>query len=100
MPVDRELALPGSAARLRDFARRHGLSGFWAWWLKELSGVVPAGPRAAVQRRRMRPVLGFDTDRVTLWQPRLKDGRLAMVETASISLAGDAAKSVGDLLKK
>src|SRR5206468_9827356 len=87
MPVDRELALPAPSARLRDFARRHGLSGFWAWWLKELSGLVPAGPRAAVQRRRMRPVLAFDGDRATLWQPVLADGRLSMVETASIGLS-------------
>ena len=90
MPVDRELALPGSSARLRDFARRHGLSGFWAWWLKELSGLVPARPRAAMQRRRMRAVLAFEGDRATLWQPVLRDGRLSMVETASIGLSGDA----------
>src|SRR5438132_1346357 len=75
--------------RLRRFARRHGLFGFWAWWLKELSGLVPAGPRAAVQRRRMRPVLAFDGYRATLWQPLIKDGRLSMVETASIALSGD-----------
>ena len=53
--------------------------------------LVPAGPRAAVQRRRMRPVLAFDGDRVTLWQAVLKEGRLTMVETASFSLSGDAA---------
>ena len=91
MPVDRELALPGSSAWLRDFARRHGLSGFWAWWAKELSALVPAGPRAAVQRRRMRPVLAFDGERATLWQAMLKDGRVTMVETDSIALSGDAA---------
>ncbi|HYT96435.1 MAG TPA: PilN domain-containing protein [Casimicrobiaceae bacterium] len=89
MPADHELAVPDASARLRDFARRHGLFGFWAWWLKELSGLVPAGPRAAVQRRRMRPVLAFDGDRATLWQPLIKDGRLSMVETASIGLSGD-----------
>jgi general secretion pathway protein L len=89
MPADHELALPDASARLRDFARRYGLSAFWAWWLKELSGLVPAGPRAAVQRRRMRPVLAFDGDRATLWQPLVKDGRLSMVETASIRLSGD-----------
>src|SRR5256714_6848659 len=90
MPADHELAIPDASARLRDFARRHGLFGFWAWWLKELSGLVPAAPRAAVQRRRMRPVLAFDGDRATLWQPMLNNGRLAMVETASIALTGDA----------
>src|SRR5438067_6207574 len=91
MPVDREFALPGSSARLRNFARRHGLSGFWAWWLTELSTFVPAAPRAAVQRRRMRAVLAFDADRATLWQPMLRDGRVAMVEMASIALSGDPA---------
>ena len=90
MPVDRDLALPAPSARMRNFARRHGLSGYWAWWAKELASVVPAGPRAAVQRRRMRPVLAFDGDRATLWQPMLRNGRLAMVETASIALTGDA----------
>jgi general secretion pathway protein L len=89
MPADHELALPDISARLRNLARRYGLSGFWMWWLKELSGLVPAGPRAAVQRRRMRPVLAFDGDRATLWQPLIKDGRLSMVETASIGLSGD-----------
>ena len=91
MPVDRELALPGSSAWLRDFARRHGLSGFWAWWAKELSALVPAGPRAAVQRRRMRPVLAFDGERATLWQAVLKDGHVTMVQTDSIALSGDGA---------
>src|SRR5690242_13638337 len=89
MPVDRELALPASSARLRDFARRHGLSGFWAWWGHELAALVPSGPRAAVQRRRMRPVLAFDGDRATLWQAILTDGRPKMVEVATIPLSGD-----------
>src|SRR5438045_9118242 len=91
MPVDRELALPGSSVWLRDFARRHGLSGFWAWWAKELSALVPAGPRTAVQRRRMRPVLAFDGDRATLWQAVLKDGRVSSVETDLNALPDDAA---------
>ena len=91
MPVDRELALPGASAQLRAFARRHGLSGFWAWWGKELAALVPAGPRAAVQRRRMRPVLAFDGDRATLWRAVMKDGRPTMVEAGSISLSGDPA---------
>jgi general secretion pathway protein L len=89
MPVERELALPTSSARLRDFARQHGLSGFWAWWGHELAALVPAGPRAAVQRRRMRPVLAFDGGRATLWQAMLTKGSPKMVETASISLSGD-----------
>ena len=91
MPVDRELVLPSPSARVRDFVRRLGLAGFWAWWTKELSTFVPARPRAAVQRRRMRPVLAFDGERATLWLPSLKDARIAMVETASIGLSGDPA---------
>src|SRR5438105_211956 len=91
MPVDRELVLPSPSARVRDFARRLGLAGFWAWWTKELSTFVPARPRAAVQRRRMRPVLAFDGERATLWLPSLKDARIAMVETTSIGLSGDPA---------
>jgi hypothetical protein len=61
MPADREFALPGSGFRPRGFARRYGLTGFWRWWTHELAALVPAGPRAAVARRRMRPVLAFDT---------------------------------------
>src|SRR5512145_3351693 len=50
MPADREFALPGGGFRPRDFARRHGLTGFWRWWTRELAALVPAGPRAAVAR--------------------------------------------------
>src|SRR5690242_7284892 len=89
MPVERDLAVPTPSARWRSFARRHGLAGFWAWWGKELSMLVPAGPRAAVQRRRMRPVLAFDGERATLWQAMLTKGSPKMVETTSISLSGD-----------
>ncbi|HEY2816029.1 MAG TPA: pilus assembly protein PilM [Casimicrobiaceae bacterium] len=89
MPAERDLALPTPSARWRNFARRQGLVGFWGWWGRELATLVPAGPRAAVQRRRMRPVLALDGDRASLWQAVLNDGRLTMVETASFSLSGD-----------
>jgi general secretion pathway protein L len=91
MPVDRELVLPSPSERIRDFARRLGVTGFWAWWTKELSALVPARPRAAMQRRRMRPVFAFDGERATLWLPSLKGARITMVETASIELSGDPA---------
>jgi general secretion pathway protein L len=91
MPADREFALPGAGARFRDFARRYGLYGFRQWWTRELAGLVPATPRAAVQRRRMRPVIAFDSAAATLWRPDVKDGRLRMVEAATLALAGDPA---------
>ena len=89
MAADRELALPMGAARLRDFARRHGLAEFWSWWIRELAALVPSRPRAAVQRRRMRPVLAFDTDTATLWRPVQKDGRVTMMEVATVPLSAD-----------
>jgi general secretion pathway protein L len=91
MPADREFALPGAGARVRDFARRHGLFGSWQWWTRELAALVPATPRAAVQRRRMRPVIAFDGDGATLWRPDVKDGRLRMVEAATLAIVGDPA---------
>jgi general secretion pathway protein L len=91
MPADREFALPGAGARVREFARRYGLYGFWQWWTQELAALVPATPRAAVQRRRMRPVIAFDGGTATLWRPDVKDGRLRMVEAATLALAGDPA---------
>jgi general secretion pathway protein L len=91
MPADREIALPGAGFRSRGFARRHGLTGFWRWWTRELAALVPAGPRAAVQRRRMRPVIEFDGDVATFWQPVVEGGVLRMAETARFGLAGEAA---------
>ena len=39
-------------ARLRqDLARRFGLTGFWHWWLHELSSLVPGRVRAAFEIR-------------------------------------------------
>jgi general secretion pathway protein L len=91
MPADREFALPGGGFRLRDFARRHGLTGFWRWWTRELAALVPAGPRAAVARRRTRPVLEFAADAAKLWRPAVDGGHLGMAEVARIGLAGDPA---------
>jgi general secretion pathway protein L len=88
---DRELTLPPLGARVRDFTRRLGIAGFWAWWTRELDALAPAAPRAALTRRRMRPVLEFASDHATLWRPGMVDGRPVMLEATSISLVGDAA---------
>jgi hypothetical protein len=70
--ADRELTLPSYGARFRDIARRSGLADFWQWWRGELVALVPAAPRTAIARRRMRPVLVFAGDRATLWRARWK----------------------------
>ncbi len=71
--------------------RRLGIAGFWAWWTRELDALAPAAPRAALARRRMRPVLEFASDHATLWRPGMVGGRPVMLEATSISLVGDAA---------
>ena len=89
--ADREFAQPALGARLQEAARRAGLSGFWGWWTHELAALMPSTPRAALARRRMRPVLQFEGDRATLWRPSLQGGDAVMVEAAHIPLVGDAA---------
>ena len=75
----------------RDLARRLGVAGFWRWWLRMLGSLVPSGPRTAIERRRMRPVLLFDGDAATLWQPTAEAGRLALAQVGRVALGGDAA---------
>jgi general secretion pathway protein L len=89
--ADRNPALPAFGARMQDVARRLGVAGFWAWWTRELDALVPAAPRAALARRRMRPVLVFESDHATLWRPSMEGGRAVMVESARIPVTGDAA---------
>ncbi|MFO1316075.1 MAG: hypothetical protein U1F58_10755 [Burkholderiales bacterium] len=89
--ADRELTLPTLRARTRELSRRLGVAGFWTWWTRELDALVPGAPRAALERRRMRPVIVFAGDHATLWRPSLESGRAAMVEEAQIALAGDTA---------
>ena len=89
--AERELTLPRFSARMHDAARRLGVSGFWQWWTRELDPLVPAAPRAALERRRMRPVVVFEGDHATLWRPSLEGGRAAMAPAATIALTGDAA---------
>ncbi|HEY1326614.1 MAG TPA: PilN domain-containing protein [Casimicrobiaceae bacterium] len=92
MAVQSELTLGTAGSQLRDLARRLGVAGFWDWWLDQLASLVPAGPRAAWQRRRMRPVLAFDGARATLWRPVARNGTLAMEEHAAFPLDGDPAE--------
>jgi general secretion pathway protein L len=87
----RDLTLPSLGPRLAEFARRSGLAGMWTWWMAQLNALVPSKPRAALERRRMRPVLVFDGDRATLWRPAMDGERAVMRATTTIALAGDAA---------
>jgi general secretion pathway protein L len=73
----------------RSFARRLGLSGFFAWWGRELSAAMPATLRTSLARRRARPVLAFDGNRATLWRPVQANGELRMTEAVRIALDGD-----------
>jgi general secretion pathway protein L len=76
---------------LRGLAHRYGLPSFWRWWMGELMPLVPVAPRAAIKRRRLRPVLAFGTDAAVLWVPRIVNGALGYGESARIPLAGDPA---------
>jgi general secretion pathway protein L len=87
----RESALPAFQARMQDYARRLGLAGFWQWWTRELDALIPAAPRAALARRRMRPVLVFAGDVATLWRPATENGQPVMAPATTIALTGDAA---------
>jgi len=87
----RDLTLPSLGPRLAEFARRSGLAGAWTWWMAQLNALVPSKPRAALERRRMRPVLVFDGDHATLWRPAMDGERAVMRATTTIALTGDAA---------
>jgi general secretion pathway protein L len=78
-----------TVAYRRDVARRLGLTGFGAWWRRELSAAVPARLRGALERRRMRPVLSFDGNVATLWRPLQTDAGVRMAEAVRIPLDGD-----------
>ena len=90
--AERELTLPALSARMHDAARRLGVSGFWQWWTGHLDALVPAAPRAALERRRMRPVLVFAGDQATLWRPSIEGGHSVMAVAATVPLTGDAAE--------
>jgi general secretion pathway protein L len=72
-----------------ELGRRTGLAGFGAWWLHELSGIAPTRLRSALERRRLRPVVSVDGDRVSFWRPMLQDHGYRMQEVASIALGSD-----------
>ena len=90
MPADRDLSASASV-RSRAFGRGSALREFFRWWADELAGLVPQRTRAAMQRRRMRPVLAFDGDAATLWLPAMQDGQPSMQPGPRIVLGGDAA---------
>jgi len=93
--ADRELTLPALgprlAAHLAELARRVGVAGFWPWWMAQLNALVPRKPRAALERRRLRPVLAFEGDHATLWKPGMDGERAVMMPATTIALTGDAA---------
>jgi general secretion pathway protein L len=91
----RDLNPPAIGPRLSEFARRSGLAGFWPWWTAQLNAMVPPRPRAALERRRMRPVLVFDGDHATLWRPAMDGERAVMAPATTIPLTGDAAAVAG-----
>jgi len=91
----RDLNLPAIGPRLSEFARRSGVAGFWPWWTAQLNAMVPPRPRAALERRRMRPVLVFEGDHATLWQPAMDGERAVMAPANTIALTGDAATIAG-----
>lgn len=73
----------------KSLARRLGLTGFGHWWRRELAAAMPERLRAALERRRARPVLAFDGNTATLWRPTPSNGRVQMREVARIGLDGD-----------
>jgi general secretion pathway protein L len=76
---------------VRNLAHRFELPAFWSWWTGELARALPGASRAAVQRRRMRPILAFAPGAAVLWVPRVASGKLELVEQAQVPLGGDPA---------
>ena len=86
-----ESASPNLWQRIRGASRRVGLTAFWRWWVGELAPLIPIQLRNAVRRRRLRPVLAFDTDAAVLWVPGVANSVLAYKEAARIVLPADPA---------
>ena len=61
---------PVAGTRAADELRRirHHSRSRWIAQASSSTAVMPARPRAAIARRRMRPVLAFSGDRATLWR--------------------------------
>ena len=72
---------------LHDAAQRSGLRAFWRWWVGELIPLLPAGPRTALRRRRLRPIVAFEADAAVLWAPGVANGTLGFAEVARIPLS-------------
>jgi general secretion pathway protein L len=89
MPADRDPS--ASASRFaRAAGRRAGAAAFWNWWIGELAPLVPRATRSAMRRRRLRPVLAFDGDAITLWTPVMQGGDVVMQPQAHIATSQDA----------
>ena len=76
---------------MRGAAHRVGVPAFWHWWIGQLAPLVPAVPRNALQRRRLRPLLEFGADAVVIWVPRVANGAIEFAEAARVPLSGDPA---------
>jgi len=74
----------------RSLARRLGVTGFGAWWRRELAAALPESARSFLDARRARPVLAFDGSTATLWMLVDANGRRQLAEAARIGLDGDA----------
>jgi len=86
-------ANPNLRHSIGNAMQRLGLRAFWRWWVGELLPLIPDGPRNALRRRRLRPILAFEPDAAVLWAPGVVNGTLAFAATARIPLAGDPAAS-------
>ncbi|MEP6997209.1 MAG: PilN domain-containing protein [Betaproteobacteria bacterium] len=75
----------------RDAASGIGLPRFWRWWMAELAPVVPAAPRSALRRWRMRPVIEFGEREAVFWRPEIVNGEIELAAMAKAPLAGDPA---------
>jgi general secretion pathway protein L len=95
MPADRDPAASASARFQRAAGRRAGLAEVWRWWMSELAPLVPRSTRAAVRRRRMRPVFAFEGDTATLWVPVMRVGEIVMESGPPIVLSSDTAIAAG-----
>lgn len=56
----------------------------------ELGALVPRRARAAVKRRRLRPVLAFEGDHAALWRPVAGEQGIEMQQAVRIPSTGDA----------
>ena len=75
----------------RDAASGIGLPRFWRWWMAELAPVVPAAPRSALRRWRMRPVIEFGEREAVFWRPEIVKGEIELAAMAKAPLSGDPA---------